>query len=1102
MKRRFRAIFSVMLCLLVIAGSAAGIGEGFLIPADAAELDSGMCGINAAYRFNGSTGTLTISGSGAMEDYNYSLSPFYDNSAIKTVIIENGITSIGRYAFTRCIGMSRIDIPASVESIGEGAFYQCAGLAKILIPNGVEAIEKEAFIACTELKKIYIPASVLEMGTGIFNGCTALTSIIVDKNNPVYDSRENCNAVIRTSRNILISGCSSTVIPGSVTAVGDSAFRSQSGLKSINIPNGVTSIGFAAFRDCSGLAEANIPPSVISIGEEAFYNCACLEEISVPAGTTKIPAKVFFGCSSMKRIDLPEKITAVGDFAFCGCKKLEKFDISDSAESIGEYAFLQCESLAEIVIPANVSSVGRFAFSECTALESVVVDKGNRFFDSRNNCNAVILSATNTLVFGCKTTFIDSSITSISEYAFYRCGGLTSIDIPKSVKAIGTDAFAGIPNINYNGTASGSRWGAENINCFAEGSLVYSNEMKTRIVGCCKAISGETEIPNSVTSIGNGAFEGCAGLTGITFSDNLTEIGSNAFYQCTGLKRITIPDSTKTIGSSAFYECTGLESAELSMNLKSIGEKAFYQCTGLMSITVPDSVTSIGASAFENILNVVYHGTASGSRWGAKNLNGCVDGYLIYSNNYKKVIIGCSKNAKGTLRIPASVINIANGVFVGCGGITSVYVEPGNEEYDSRNDCNAIVHTPTDTLIFGCRSTVIPEDISRIGAYAFSECRGLKTVVLPDSVKKIDENAFYRCVDLESITLTDNVTGIGEYAFYQCSNLKKVGIPDSVTQIGKYAFYGCTGMESFVLPKNLSAVNAGVFGGCTNLTELTVPQAVKNIEDSAFENCISLENVSYSGTYAQKKADLKIMNNKGSNSCLLNAEWNYFMPDAIKVSVVPEKSVYFEGEAVDVTGIRITASYSDGFSEVIDSDFTYSPAFTGPAGTQKITVSYMDKSADYFVAVEHVFKNYIYNGDEKIGIDGTETAKCEHCSETHTRVVEGTAKPYPSYRIKNMELYNGKTIDYRSSLEVSAEIGNCTDVEWHISGASFRNISETCIEIEEAREDFSIYFTAKDLDGKEVTSEKETVLVKQGFFDKLIAFFKGIFKKLPKLRQI
>lgn len=1101
MKRRFRAIFSVMLCLLIITGNIAG-GEGFLISADAAELDSGSCGIKAAYRFNSSTGTLTISGSGAMEDYNYSLSPFYDNPAIKTVIIENGITSIGRYAFPRCIGISRIDIPGSIESIGEGAFYQCSGLAKILIPNGVETIEKEAFIACTALKKICIPASVLEIGAGIFNECTALKSIVVDENNPAYDSRDNCNAIIRTSKNALISGCSETVIPVSVTAIGDSAFRSQSGLKSINIPNGVTSIGTAAFRDCAGLTEINIPSSVTNIGDEAFYNCAGLEEITIPGGITGIPAKVFFGCKGLKRIDLNERISAIGDFAFCGCKMMEEFIIPSATTSIGEYAFLQCESLVNIIIPANVASIGRFAFSECTALESIAVDNGNRFFDSRNNCNAVILSATNTLVFGCKTTFIDSSITSIGEYAFYRCPGLTSIDIPKSVKAIGADAFAEIPNINYNGTATGSRWGAENINCFAEGDLVYSNEQKIRIVGCCKAISGEIEIPDSVASIADGVFEGCKNLTGITLSDNLTSIGSNAFYQCTGLKHITIPDSTESIGSNAFYECTGLENAELSANLKSIGEKAFYKCTGLTSITVPDGANNIGASAFEDVLNVVYYGRASGSRWGAKNLNGYVDGYLIYSDSYKKVIIGCSKNAKGTLRIPASVINMANGVFSGCSGITMVYVEPGNPEYDSRNGCNAIVHTSTDTLIFGIRSTVIPEDISCIGAYAFCECRGLKDVVLPESVKRIDERAFCCCCDLKSITLTDNVTSIGEYAFYQCTGLKEIDVPDSVTQIGKYAFSGCTGLNSFVLPKDLNAVSAGMFGGCTNLTEVTISRAVKNIDDSAFENCVSLENIIYSGTYAQKKADLKIKNSKGSNSCLMNAEWHYFMPDSIAVSAVPGKSVYYEGEAVDMTGIKITASYSDGFSEVIDSDFTYSPAFTGSAGTQKIIVLYMGKAADFDVAVEHVFKNYIYNGDEKIGINGTETAKCEHCTETHTRVVEGTAKPYPFYRIKNMELYNGQTIDYRSSLEVSAEIGNCTDVEWHVSGASFRNISETCIEIEEAKGDFSVYFTAKDLDGKEVTSEKETVLVRHGFFDKLIAFFKGIFKKLPKLRQI
>ncbi|GEM_PF-2215041 len=1100
MKRTFRAVLSALLCLLIVMSNSDGIGEGISVRAEATELGCGSCGSNAEYRFNDESGVLTISGSGAIEDYNYSLSPFYDNTAIRTVVIEKGITRIGSFAFARCTGITRVDIPNSVEIIGEGAFSRCSGLAKIILPESIEIIGKEAFIACTGLKKINIPKGVLEFGVGVFTECTGLTCISVDEDNPRYDSRENCNAVILTASDTLISGCSETVISKSVTAIGKDAFRSQIFLKNIVVPDGLTDIGDSAFRDCTGLEEINLPDSIENIGVETLYRCTGLTKITIPKNVTEISEKAFSGCSSLTELKLHDKITVIGRSAFSGCSSLTDLTIPNSVTAIGEYAFFQCTGIENVTVPANVSSIGRCAFSECTALSAIRVDAVNQVFDSRNNCNAVIRSATNTLVIGCLSTVIDSSVTSISEYAFYHCTGLTSIDIPKSVKSIGSEAFSGVANINYYGTASGSKWGAENINCYAEGNLVYQSAQKKKIVGCGKPISGSSEIPNSVTGIGAGVFEGCSGITEIIFSENLKTIGDNAFSGCTGLKKITIPDNVREIGSNAFYECTGLESIALSDNLESIGEKAFYHCGRVMNVRIPDCVRFIGVSAFENVLNIVYHGTASGSRWGAVNYNCYVEGSLIYSDSYKRVIVGCRRYSAGDLFIPASVTNIAVGAFNESSGITAIYIDSNNPEYDNRNNCNAIIHTSTNTLVLGIQSTVIPEDVSCIAAYAFCNCKGLKNVVLPESVTEIDEKAFYCCSDLEGITLTDKVESIGEYAFYNCTSLKKIEIPDFVKEIGGYAFAGCSGLTEFSFPNGIGVINKGLFSGCGNLEKVTVPQSVGRIDNLAFEGCLSLESVNYSGTYAKSK-EMQILNKKGDNNYLIYSEWHYYIPETITVSVLPDKTVYHEWEALDLSGIRITADYAEGFSETIDSYFTFSPSVTGSAGTQRVTVAYMGREADFEVAVEHDFRSYVYNCDESVGVDGTETAKCENCDETHTRVVSGTAKPFPSYRIKNRSVFDGQTVDYRTSIEISAEAQNCSDIEWFVSGASFRIISEDTIEIEEARDDFSVCFTAKDLDGTQVISEKETVFVKHGFFDRILGFFRYIFGRLPEFIQ-
>lgn len=1101
MKRRIKAIFSIFLCLLMISGNVALGGEFLINKANAAELTSGECGSNVSYSFNRNNGTLTISGSGMMEDYDYSLSPFYDNSAIKAVIIEKGVTSIGRYAFPRCRGLSVVSIPESVESIGEGAFSQCTGFSKFTIPESVYSIGKDAFRGCTLLKKIFIPRWVLSIGKGAFSECTGLKEIVVDPNNEAFDSRNNCNAIIRTQLNKIVSGCSKTVIPESIAVIGEAAFYGITEIESIIIPISVASIETAAFYNCTGLEEISIPNTVKSIEKEAFSGCSSLREFSFPSNITEIPDKILSNCTALSNIAFASGTVSIGASAFLGCTGLTEFVIPSSVSSIGEYAFYQCTGISQINIPANVSSIGKCAFSKCTSLTSLSVDINNNTFDSRFDCNAIVRTATNSLMVGCASTVIYDGITGIGEYAFYQCTGLTSISIPNSVKAIGSNAFGEVPNINYSGTASGSKWGADNLNRYAEGKLVYLDSSKKTLISSCKGISGEVVIPNSVTKIEKKAFENRCGITDITISGNVTNIGDNAFAGCTGLKSLVVPDNVMVIGEKAFYGCSGLKGVELSLNLESIGEEAFCKCTGVTSITIPDGVEEIGSSAFEEVLNIVYHGNASGKSWGAKNYNGYVSDNIVYSDSSKRIIVGCGKSISGDLYIPDTVRNIVAGAFNECYGITDVYVSSENPEYDSRSNCNAIIHTRTSTLIFARESTVIPDDVTCIAAYAFNACKGLTSINLPESIAAIDEKAFYGNSELKSINFPEGLETIGEYAFYNCRSLTDISLPESIKSIGKYAFCGCSGIEEAVIPNGVKSIKAGTFSGCVDLTKITIPNSITAIENKAFEGCASLEDVYYSGTFAQRRSLLTISNSKGENNAVVNANWHYLIPEALVVSSMPEKTVYLENESIDITGLEVTAVYSDGFSEILDDIFEYSPKVTNRAGEQMITVSYMGKTAKFAVTVEHSFTHYKYNNDARVGVDGTETAKCDNCDETHTRTLPQTAKPGAVYFIRNKSSYDGKTIDYRASLRITAEVLNCTSIEWHVSGASFKNVSERTIIIEEAKSDFTAYFTAKDFDGRTVTSETETVRVKQGFFDKLIAFFKGLFKTLPMLEQ-
>ena len=320
--------------------------------------------------------------------------------------------------------------------------------------------------------------------------------------------------------------------------------------------------------------------------------------------------------------------------------------------SIDENAFYCCEGLTSIDIPNSITKIGDFAFGNCPVLTSIVVESGNPRYDSRNNCNAIIETADNTLIAGCKNTMIPNSVTSIGVRAFEGCDGLTSIVIPNSVTAIGNKAFYNcdgltriiIPN---SVTVIGNNVfeNCDELACFVVESgnprydsrdncnAIIETADNTLIVGC-----KNTTIPNSVTTIGNFAFCYCWGLTSIIIPNSVTVIGKCAFEGCIGLTSVEIGNSVTSIGRYAFYNCQGLTSINIPNSVTEIGNNAFYWCTGLTSIVIPNSVTSIGNEAFMNcwMLADVYcyiadlSGVSCGNEQFYKEYNGNYSGRTLH----------------------------------------------------------------------------------------------------------------------------------------------------------------------------------------------------------------------------------------------------------------------------------------------------------------------------------------------------------------------------------------------------------------------------------------------------------------------------------------
>lgn len=221
-------------------------------------------------------------------------------------VIPSTVTSIGEDAFASCTHLTDIFIPNSVKSIGAGAFFRCPSLTAISIPNSVKRIGDVAFYYCYSLASVSISSSVTSIGRDVFHFCDSLACIHVDPNNPVYDSRDSCNAIILSKNNELMVGCQNTIIPNTVKSIGNGAFYHCIGLDSISIPNSITSIGDWAFYHCVGLTSINIPNSVTSIGYSAFYHCVNLTSINIPNSVTSIGDAAFHLCNSLTDINIAE----------------------------------------------------------------------------------------------------------------------------------------------------------------------------------------------------------------------------------------------------------------------------------------------------------------------------------------------------------------------------------------------------------------------------------------------------------------------------------------------------------------------------------------------------------------------------------------------------------------------------------------------------------------------------------------------------------------------------------------------------------------------------------------------------------------------------
>ncbi len=638
----------------------------------------------------------------------------------------------------------------------------------------------------------------------------------------------------------------------SVTTIGEQTFRGCTGLTSITIPNSVTNISDRAFSGCTGLTSITIPNSVTNISDYAFYGCTGLTSITIPNSVTNIDNHAFRDCSGLTSITIGNSVTNIGNYAFYGCTSLDilnfnavscndfssesnnhpfrnlnisTINIGNSVERIPAYFAYALTNLTSITIGNGVTTIGNSAFSGCTGLTSIT---------------------------------IPNSVTTIGSRAFSGCTGLTSITIPNSVTTIGNYAFSicsGLTNITV--ANDNSTYDSRN-NCNA----IIEKASNILITGCQNTI-----IPNSITAIGSSAFSGCTGLTSITIPNSVTTIGNYAFYGCTGLTSITIGNSVTTIGSLAFSGCTGMTSITIGNSVTAIGSLAFSGCDSLDTL----NFNAVSCNDFSSETNNHPFRNLNISTINIGNSVERIPGYFAYAlTNLTCITIG------------NGVTTIGNNAFSGCTGLTSITVTNGNSTYDSRNNCNAIIETASNTLVLGCRNTIIPNSVTTIDSYAFYGCSGLISVSIPESVNTINNNAFFNCNGLTSVHINDleawcrivfgnnpsnplyyahhlylngtevteltvpnSVTSINDYAFYGCSGITTITMPYSVNSIGNYAFYGCSRTTKITMPYSVNSIGNYAFFDCKGLTEITIPYSVTSIGKNAFYGCSAMTSLNY-----------------------------------------------------------------------------------------------------------------------------------------------------------------------------------------------------------------------------------------------------------------
>lgn len=737
---------------------------------------SGNCGAegdgsNVKWSFE--TGTLTISGSGKMIDKNeidnqMISTDILNPSLVKKVIINDGVTTIGDYAFFVYDKMTELTMADSVTSIGSFSLAGNSNLSDVRLSDNLTTIKNNAFFGCSSIEDLTLPDSLSFIGESAFSGCTSIREITIPKNVSFIDywafssctELKKVNIQSLTTGSCTFTGCTSLTTVNfnpKLERIEGQCFTGCTDLKTITFPDSLTFIGCLAFDDCSKLNNIYIPDSVTQIDNGAFHMCSNISEIHIPESLTTISPGLFSGCSGLTDITIPSSVTKIENGAFQYCN-LSTITIPDSVESIEDNAFSDCGLLTSVKLPSGLKTLGKSAFGNC------------------NNISDIKLP---------------DSIVSIGENAFNRCEMIDTVVLPKSLTTIGRTAFSSgriilpesLTNIsNYAfGDDENIKAGKSIVYCATDAQIDYCKEFSYSYIDAREPVDiNELTITIKSTSYvytGNAITPECT----VTYNDDdqAIPLKENFDYTLEYNNNVDIGTATVIItGIGPFTNSTAVNFA-------------IIKSSSTISNPDSDSINTDPDNKTGNTNTVVNNNPGSNTdNSNPPNNSQQQDTSLSDTDNQTGNL---SQNSRTSSKeIQSDKYLVGNAYYRITGSKTATYLRP------KKNSCTK-VSVPATVKINKKKYKV-----NKIASDACAGYKKLQTVTIGKNVVVIGNRAFMKCPKLKNITFGKNVNKLGNKVLYNDKNLKNIKFKGSkLNKIGDHTFKGVPHSVNILVPNKM-----------------------------------------------------------------------------------------------------------------------------------------------------------------------------------------------------------------------------------------------------------------------------------------------------------